>query len=79
MSCQVCVIGIKDEYSGELPKAYVVLTAAAAKKSAVDKAAAVEQIASIKKFVSDKLVRYKWLDGGVEFIECVSLALNVRI
>lgn len=44
----VCVVGIKDEYSGELPKAYIVLEAKVA-ESVKDDDAAIEQLKQVLK------------------------------
>ncbi|OCH94583.1 phenylacetyl-CoA ligase [Obba rivulosa] len=67
----VCVVGVPDDYSGELPLAYVVLSADAQARVAQDPAAADTIRAALIKHVSDHKVRYKWLTGGVEFIEAI--------
>jgi 4-coumarate--CoA ligase len=54
------VLGIKDEYSGEKPKAFVVL-----KKGVVEDVA---QGRKLLKWVKDNKVRYKWL-AAVEFVK----------
>lgn len=54
------VIGVPHEYSGEVPKALVVLVSGAAPN------AATAQILS--EFVKSKKVRAKWLVGGIEFL-----------
>ncbi|KAG9103257.1 hypothetical protein FRC07_010052 [Ceratobasidium sp. 392] len=61
------VIGLPDEFSGEVPLAFVVLSAQA-KKSGKGEAAIKKEIA---KFVSDKKVNYKWLKGGVVIVDAV--------
>ncbi|KZS98388.1 acetyl-CoA synthetase-like protein [Sistotremastrum niveocremeum HHB9708] len=65
------VVGMPDEFSGELPMAFVMLSEEA--KSLV--ASSLEEVdritASIKKHVSDAKVRYKWLEGGVEFVDAI--------
>ncbi|KAG2153046.1 uncharacterized protein EDB93DRAFT_1136219 [Suillus bovinus] len=66
-----CVVGIQDEYSGELPLAFVVLHPEAAKRVAESPQAADEIKASIMKHVVDNKVGYKKLAGGVEFIDVV--------
>jgi len=64
----VCVIGVPDETSGEVPRAYVVLTETAANGEKVN----FELIkASILKFVRDKKIKYKHLAGGVEFVPII--------
>ncbi|KAH8928455.1 acetyl-CoA synthetase-like protein [Atractiella rhizophila] len=67
----VCVIGIPDEYAGELPRAYVVLSPAAQQLAASSLSKAEELKQSVQKFVASRLIRYKWLDGGVEFIDTI--------
>ncbi|KAJ7855940.1 amp dependent CoA ligase [Mycena olivaceomarginata] len=63
-----CVIGVPDDFSGEVPRAYVVLTEAAAKKAKNNP----EPIkASIAKLVADNKVKYKHLAGGVVFVPLV--------
>jgi len=57
------VIGIPDEYSGELPKAFIVL------KSGTEGTKAVAE--EIQKWVEERKVRYKWLRGGIEFLESI--------
>jgi acyl-CoA synthetase (AMP-forming)/AMP-acid ligase II len=54
------VVGILDEYAGELPLAYIVLKA--------DSELTEEEI---KKFVAGRLVNYKHLAGGVKFIDAI--------
>ncbi|KAF2703116.1 acetyl-CoA synthetase-like protein [Pleomassaria siparia CBS 279.74] len=56
----VAILGIQDDYSGELPKAYVVLKAGVSVDSKVGK----ELIA----FVKEKKVRYKWVKE-IEFCD----------
>lgn len=57
------VIGIHDDYSGELPKAFVVLKAGMKASKEVE--------SQIKKFVEERKARYKWLSGGIEFIDSI--------
>ncbi|CEL63170.1 hypothetical protein RSOLAG1IB_05210 [Rhizoctonia solani AG-1 IB] len=61
----VGVIGFPDEYSGELPLAFVVLSEKG-KKSGKDELA---MKGEISRFVSDKKIKYKWLEGGVVFTD----------
>jgi len=56
----VAILGIRDDYSGELPKAYVVLKPGVS----VDTKTGKELIA----FVKEKKVRYKWIKE-IEFID----------
>ncbi|EUC61072.1 acetyl-CoA synthetase-like protein [Rhizoctonia solani AG-3 Rhs1AP] len=59
------VIGFPDEFSGELPLAFVVLSEKG-KKSGRNE---FELKSEIVRFVSDKKIKYKWLEGGVVFID----------
>ena len=57
------VIGIPDEYSGELPKAFIVLKQGTkGSKGLADE---------IQKWVEERKVRYKWLRGGIEFVDII--------
>ncbi|KAI0270030.1 acetyl-CoA synthetase-like protein [Gloeopeniophorella convolvens] len=64
-----CVVGVPDEYSGELPFAFVMLTADAAKRAASGGAAEIK--ASIAKYVADHKAKYKHLKGGVELTDVI--------
>lgn len=67
------VIQVPDERAGELPKAFVVKSAAAAGKPD-------EEIArAITKHVEDHKARHKWLKGGVEFIEAIPKSPSGKI
>ncbi|KAJ3917476.1 hypothetical protein F5877DRAFT_91216 [Lentinula edodes] len=66
-----CVVGIPDDYSGEVPLAFVVLKPEAAQRaiSSIEESARVK--ASIQKHVSDNKVYYKRLAGGVEIVTTI--------
>ncbi|KAH9065666.1 amp dependent CoA ligase [Lactarius vividus] len=66
-----CVVGVPDEFSGEVPLAFVVLSVEAAKKASGSEAATAKIKASIAKHVADHKVAYKKLAGGVEFIDAI--------
>ncbi|ESK85047.1 phenylacetyl- ligase [Moniliophthora roreri MCA 2997] len=66
-----CVVGVPDDYSGEVPLAFVVPTASTAARMKNDPAAAHDIKASIMKHVADNKVAYKQLAGGVEFIDAI--------
>ncbi|KAG1784944.1 uncharacterized protein HD556DRAFT_1522138 [Suillus plorans] len=66
-----CVVGIQDEYSGELPLAFVVLRPGAVKRVEESPLAVEEIKASIMKHVADNKVGYKKLAGGVEIIDII--------
>lgn len=53
------VIGIPDERSGEIPRAYVV-----SKNSKISEK-------DVKEYVAKKVAKYKRLEGGVEFITAI--------
>lgn len=67
----VCVIPVPDEFSGELPLAYIVLHPPAAVRAAASATEAESIKADLSKYVSDVKVQYKWLKGGVEFIDAI--------
>ncbi|KAI0356902.1 acetyl-CoA synthetase-like protein [Trametes cingulata] len=66
----VCVVGIPDQYSGELPFAFVVLRAETQARIKHDPAQEDSVRASIMKHVTDHKVYYKRL-AGVEFVDSV--------
>ncbi|PCH35748.1 amp dependent CoA ligase [Wolfiporia cocos MD-104 SS10] len=67
----VCVVGVADEYSGEVPRAFVVPSAGAQEriKGSADEAQRIKD--TIIKHIADHKVHYKRLAGGVEFIDAV--------
>ncbi|PBK86569.1 acetyl-CoA synthetase-like protein [Armillaria gallica] len=66
----VCVVPIADEYSGELPLAFVVPSTQA--RQIMDDGGDPETIKDqIKQHVADHKVKEKWLAGGVRFIDSV--------
>ncbi|KAJ7366661.1 phenylacetyl-CoA ligase [Mycena albidolilacea] len=66
-----CVVGIPDEFSGEVPLAFVVLTVDAAARVKTNPRILEETRASILKHVADNKVAYKHLAGGVEFVDSI--------
>jgi len=66
----VAVLGIYDDYSGELPKAYVVVK----KGSKGDEAMGRELL----KYVQDKKTRYKWVHE-IEFIDEIPKSASGKI
>ncbi|KAJ7264019.1 phenylacetyl-CoA ligase [Mycena haematopus] len=66
-----CVVGIPDEYSGEIPLAFVVLTVDAATRAEANPSVLEGIRASILKHVADNKIAYKRLAGGVEFVESI--------
>ncbi|KAI8623142.1 acetyl-CoA synthetase-like protein [Xylariaceae sp. FL1651] len=67
------VIPVPDESAGEVPKAFVVKSASVAGKSDEEVARA------ICKHVEEHKARYKWLKGGVEFIDVVPKSPSGKI
>lgn len=57
------VIQVPDDRSGEVPKAFVVKAGAYASK------AEEESVRSILKHVEEHKAPYKWIKGGVEFMD----------
>ncbi|KAF2739472.1 acetyl-CoA synthetase-like protein [Polyplosphaeria fusca] len=66
----VAVMGVADEYSGEVPKAYVVLKPGYARDTAVGR--------ELIQFVKDKKVRYKWIKE-IEFIAEIPKSASGKI
>ncbi|KAI6044839.1 phenylacetyl-CoA ligase [Pisolithus marmoratus] len=69
-----CVVGIPDEYSGELPMAFVVLHPRAAARVREDPRVAGEIKQSINQYVASKKAAFKRLAGGIEFIDSIPKA-----
>ncbi|ELU36931.1 phenylacetyl-CoA ligase [Rhizoctonia solani AG-1 IA] len=80
----VGVVGFPDEYSGEIPLAFVALSEEAKKggksqdalRKEITKVCSISSqtncISSvIPKFVADNKIKYKWLEGGVVFVDAV--------
>ncbi|KAH9035056.1 phenylacetyl-CoA ligase [Lactarius hengduanensis] len=67
----VCIVPVPDDFSGELPLAYIVLHPPAAVRAASSTAESDALKAELSKYVSDVKVQYKWLKGGVEFIDAI--------
>ncbi|RDB15263.1 4-coumarate--CoA ligase-like 7 [Hypsizygus marmoreus] len=74
-----CVVGIPDDYSGEVPLAFVVLTSDAARSVKDDPSAAEKIKASIIKHVADNKVSYKHLAGGVEFRTSIPISPSGKL
>jgi 4-coumarate--CoA ligase len=65
------VIGIPDSYSGELPKAFVVLDSNAKPNHDTSNI--------LQEFVRKKKSRSKWLGGGVEFVDQIPKSASGKI
>ncbi|EAU92729.2 AMP dependent CoA ligase [Coprinopsis cinerea okayama7 len=66
-----CVVPKADEYSGEVPLAYVVLSRPATERIGNNPRKAEDLKKAIAKHVADVKVPYKRLAGGVEFIDAI--------
>lgn len=66
-----CVVSVPNEYSGELPMAYIVIRDKALQRIAGDKTAALRLKAVLVKHVAEAKVPYKHLKGGIEFIDAI--------
>ncbi|KAF9448181.1 amp dependent CoA ligase [Macrolepiota fuliginosa MF-IS2] len=66
-----CIVSIPDDYSGELPLAYVVLQPHAAARVKDNPKATQELKDAIFKHVADVKAQYKWLTGGIEFLDAI--------
>ncbi|KAK3310811.1 uncharacterized protein B0T15DRAFT_50811 [Chaetomium strumarium] len=67
------VIAVPDERDGEVPKAFVVTPASMASRK--DE----EMAAEIIKHVQDHKAHYKWLKGGIEFIDAIPKSPSGKI
>ncbi|KAL0961397.1 hypothetical protein HGRIS_006348 [Hohenbuehelia grisea] len=65
-----CVVGRPDEYSGEVPYAFVVLSAPAARRASQGASAAQRVKASITKHVSEQKANYKHI-ADIEFVDAI--------
>ncbi|KAF8504116.1 phenylacetyl-CoA ligase [Gautieria morchelliformis] len=65
------VIGIPDDFSGEVPMAFIALSADASQTVKSNPRAAEQIKAALIKHVADAKTQYKWLAGGVEFIDVI--------
>ncbi|KAI1619265.1 hypothetical protein EDD37DRAFT_676002 [Exophiala viscosa] len=65
------VVGIPDDYAGEVPKAFIVLVDLSAKGSTT------KQI--LYDFVKRKRSKSKWLTGGIEFLDTIPKSASGKI
>ncbi|KAF9033174.1 hypothetical protein BJ165DRAFT_1515946 [Panaeolus papilionaceus] len=66
-----CVVGVPDDYSGELPFAYVVPSQRALSRINNNKVEANKLKKELQKHVAGVKIHYKHLVGGVEFIDAI--------
>ncbi|KAF9015571.1 amp dependent CoA ligase [Cyathus striatus] len=66
-----CVVGVPDDYSGEVPLAFIVPHPRVTEQLS----SSGKDIISLKRSISEHLARatvsYKWLSGGIEFIDAI--------
>ncbi|KAK7057601.1 acetyl-CoA synthetase-like protein [Favolaschia claudopus] len=74
-----CVVPVADEFSGEIPKAFVVLTPAARARLDADTAQRATLEAELLQHVADHKVTYKHLGGGIEFCEEIPKTASGKI
>ncbi|KAH9915887.1 amp dependent CoA ligase [Fomitopsis serialis] len=67
----VCIVGKPDEYSGEVPYAFIVPSPDAHERIKKDPAEGDKIKAAVIKHVADNKVHFKRLTGGVEFIDVI--------
>jgi len=65
------VIGVPDEYSGELPRAFIVLNEGMKGTKDLSR--------DIQKWVQERKVKYKWLQGGIEFVDVIPKTASGKI
>ncbi|KAJ7161330.1 phenylacetyl-CoA ligase [Mycena crocata] len=66
-----CVVGIADDYSGEIPLAFVVLREEVLKRVSVNSQEGDKLKVALMKHVADAKIAYKQLAGGVVFIDSI--------
>ncbi|KAJ7153580.1 acetyl-CoA synthetase-like protein [Mycena crocata] len=64
-----CVVPLPDEFSGEVPKAFVVLTQEARARVGGDEAQLAKLKKALSQHVAEHKVTYKHIGGGIEFCE----------
>ncbi|CAG9961939.1 unnamed protein product [Clonostachys byssicola] len=69
------IIGVRDERSGEVPKAFIVKSADLQKSIISDDDAR----KAIHKHVEEHKARHKWLRGGIEFVELIPKSPSGKI
>jgi 4-coumarate--CoA ligase len=65
------VIGVADPYAGEVPKAFVVLKDRSKETD--------ETREALLAFVREKKSRFKWLDGGLQFVNEIPKSASGKI
>ncbi|KPM45610.1 hypothetical protein AK830_g935 [Neonectria ditissima] len=65
------IVGIPDDYSGEVPRAYIVLHPGVRRGEETERA--------LKEHVKSHKARHKWLAGGVEFVDAIPKSASGKI
>jgi acyl-coenzyme A synthetase/AMP-(fatty) acid ligase len=65
------IVGIPDAYSGELPRAFVVLRPGVPQCSETEK--------ELQEYVKSRKARPKWLAGGIEFVDSIPKSSSGKI
>ncbi|KAI1782591.1 hypothetical protein LXA43DRAFT_1068509 [Ganoderma leucocontextum] len=65
------VVGVPDEYAGELPRAYVVLKPVVADAVKKDERLAGQVRAGLYETIASAAAKYKRLEGGIEFMDAI--------
>ncbi|KAJ7496703.1 phenylacetyl-CoA ligase [Mycena latifolia] len=73
------VVGVPDDYAGELPCAFIVLKPQAASKVKSDPEVRKQVQERIFKHVSTAKSPYKWLTGGIEFVDIIPKSPSGKI
>ncbi|KAG2023019.1 phenylacetyl-CoA ligase [Coprinopsis cinerea AmutBmut pab1-1] len=66
-----CVVGLPDDYSGEVPLAFVVPSAKVKERIGNDPVKHKQLKDAVIKHVADAKSHYKWLTGGVEIVDVI--------
>lgn len=64
-------MGIPDAYSGELPRAFVVVRPGVSRCSETER--------ELKEYVKSRKARHKWLAGGIEFLDSIPKSSSGKI
>jgi len=67
----VCVVPVPDEYCGEVPFAFVVPRPSLAQKAKNEGKEAQKVKAELLKHVANHKTKYKWREGGLEFVDVI--------
>ena len=67
----VAVMGVPDDYSGELPKAFVMLKGGRQGNKEIEQ--------ELKQYVKERKVRHKHIDGGIDFVPLIPKSASGKI